>query len=82
MKWSFFSGSWLLTLWFQEYVRARIAQLISAFSRSLQLHSSAITQDLIAKSLGEALSAIPPPVYDIIPLEHRDLQLVFRHDCM
>ncbi|GAX78271.1 hypothetical protein CEUSTIGMA_g5713.t1 [Chlamydomonas eustigma] len=66
----------------EEYVRARIAQLISTFSRSLQLHSPAITQDLIAKSLGEALSAIPPPVYDIIPLENRDLQLVFRHDCM
>ena len=66
----------------QEYVRSRIAQLVSAFTRSLRSHAPSLAQDTITQALAEALSAIPPPVYDIVPLENRELQLVFRHDCM
>lgn len=66
----------------QEYVQSRIAQLISVFSRRLQHHVPGLPSELITKSLTEAFSQVPPPEYSIIPLEDRDLQLVFRHDCM
>jgi hypothetical protein len=65
----------------QDYVRSRIAQLISTFTRSLRINAPLLTQEAITQSLAEALSAIPPPIYDVVPLESRELQLVFRHDC-
>jgi len=66
----------------EEYVQARIAQLVSLFTRRLQAHAPSLPPDLVSKSLAEAYQAVPPPEYSVIPLEDRDLQLVFRHDCM
>ncbi len=66
----------------QDYVQARIAQLFSVFNRRLSMHVPGLPQEAVNKSLAEAFSACPPPEYSIIPLEERDLQLVFRHDCM
>ncbi|KAG1669208.1 hypothetical protein FOA52_001459 [Chlamydomonas sp. UWO 241] len=66
----------------EEYVQNRIAQLVSVFTRRLQSHAPALPNEVISKSLAEAYQAVPPPEYSVIPLEDRDLQLVFRHDCM
>ncbi len=34
------------------------------------------------RAAAEALQAMPPPEYAPVPLQQKDLQLVFRHDCM
>ena len=65
----------------QDYVRSRIVQLINTFTRILRNNVPSLSPEAISQSLAEALSAIPPPIYDVVPLENRELQLVFRHDC-
>lgn len=63
----------------EEYVRARIAQFTEPFARlcNLTLQPAAIRQ-----AAADTIADIPLPEYDSNPAEFRDLQLVFRHDCL
>lgn len=66
----------------QEYVQHRIGQMMAAFHMRLQHHVPGLPTEVLKTALQEALATVPPPEYACVPLEQRDLQLVFRHDCM
>eukprot|EP00208_Stichococcus_sp_RCC1054_P004620 CAMPEP_0206134604 /NCGR_PEP_ID=MMETSP1473-20131121/106_1 /ASSEMBLY_ACC=CAM_ASM_001109 /TAXON_ID=1461547 /ORGANISM="Stichococcus sp, Strain RCC1054" /LENGTH=488 /DNA_ID=CAMNT_0053526221 /DNA_START=191 /DNA_END=1654 /DNA_ORIENTATION=+ len=63
----------------EEYVRARLIQFASPFARRC---NPALPQALIQEAAVQAIQTLPPPEYGSSSLETRDLQLVFRHDCL
>lgn len=63
----------------QEYVRARLIQFASPFARRI---NPAMPQTIIQQVAAEAMAALPAPEYGPAVVERRDLQLVFRHDCL
>lgn len=63
----------------QGYVQARIEQILSAFSHALASNIPGLSSDVVSASRNTALAAVPPPEYAVA---RRQLQLVFRHDCM
>lgn len=66
----------------QEYVRGRLATFVDLLTQRLKNAEPAVPEDVIAKAANEALQAMPAAEYGPTPLETRDLQLVFRHDCL
>ena len=63
----------------QDYVRARLVQFASAFAR---LINPTLAQQNIRQAAADAISSLPAPQSGKIAFEQRDLQLVFRHDCL
>ena len=63
----------------QEYVRARLIQFAGPFARRM---NPTLPLALIQQTAAETIAALPPPEYSGASVEHRDLQLVFRHDCL
>lgn len=63
----------------QEYVRARLLQFAQALAGRI---SPALSPQMVQSAAFDALQSLPPPDYGGLPLEQRDLQLVFRHDCL
>lgn len=66
----------------QEYVRSRLTQFLGLFSRRLLQLAPGTSPDAIERAAQESLAALPPPILAALPLEQKDLQLVFRHDCL
>lgn len=63
----------------QEYVRARLIQFAGAFSRRVNPN---LDQRLVQQAAAEAIASLPAPEFGRVAVENRDLQLVFRHDCL
>lgn len=66
----------------QEYVRARLLQFVGHYNvRLAQLQPALGAPGLLERLLLDTVRGLPQPDYGSIPLEQRQLQLVFRHDC-
>ncbi|KAL3159748.1 PSII 6.1 kDa protein [Trebouxia sp. C0009 RCD-2024] len=63
----------------EEYVRARLIQFAGAFSRRVNPN---LDQRLVQQAAAEAIASLPAPEFGRVAVENRDLQLVFRHDCL
>ena len=63
----------------QEYVRARIIQFAGAFARRINPN---LGPQIVQQAAAEAIASLPAPEYGRVAVENRDLQLVFRHDCL
>jgi hypothetical protein len=63
----------------QEYARARIVQFAQAFAARL---NPTVAPAVVQQAAVECIQSLPPPDYSGVSLEQRDLQLVFRHDCL
>lgn len=63
----------------EEYVRARLIQFAGAFSRRVNPN---LDQRLLQQAAAEAIASLPAPEFGRVAVENRDLQLVFRHDCL
>mmetsp|Transcript_10080 Transcript_10080/g.30159 ORF Transcript_10080/g.30159 Transcript_10080/m.30159 type:complete len:698 (+) Transcript_10080:368-2461(+) len=63
----------------EEYVRARLIQFATPFARRI---NPSMPQALIQQVAAESMAALPAPEYGPAVVENRDLQLVFRHDCL
>jgi hypothetical protein len=63
----------------QEYVRARIVQFAGAFARRI---NPTLDVQIIQQAAAEAIASLPAPEYGRVAVENRDLQLVYRHDCL
>lgn len=63
----------------QEYVRARLIQFAGAFARRI---NPTLGQQFIQQAAADAISSLPQPEFGRVAVENRDLQLVFRHDCL
>eukprot|EP00891_Asterochloris_glomerata_P008152 jgi/Astpho2/8152/Aster-03085 len=61
----------------EEYVRTRIFQFSGALARRMHL---TVDQRVLQHATAEAIASLPGPAS--VPVESRDLQLVFRHDCL
>lgn len=64
----------------QEYTRNRIMQFALAFSARV---SPNLSLQVVQRAAFETVAQLPPP--EAVPaggIEARDLQLVFRHDCL
>ena len=66
----------------QDYTNSRLAQFMALFSRRLLQLAPGVSPDAIERAAAEALQALPPPLMAAVPLHEKDLQLVFRHDCV
>ena len=63
----------------QEYVRARLIQFAGAFARRV---NPTLSPQIVQQAAAEAIASLPAPEYGRVAVENRDLQLVFRHDCL
>lgn len=63
----------------QEYVRARLIQFAGPFAKRL---SPELSQAAVQRAAADAIASLPAAEVGRISLESRDLQLVFRHDCL
>lgn len=63
----------------QEYVRARLIQFAGAFARRI---NPTLNPQIVQQAAAEAIASLPAPEYGRVAVENRDLQLVFRHDCL
>lgn len=63
----------------EEYVRARLNQFSLGLERKL---SATVMPDVFERIVAETYTQLPAPEYCNLPIESRELQLVFRHDCM
>jgi hypothetical protein len=60
-------------------VRARILQFAQVFATRL---NPTVAPAVVQQAALDCIAALPPPDYSGVSLEQRDLQLVFRHDCL
>lgn len=63
----------------QEYVRARLIQFAMPFGRRV---APALPPNLLEQAAAQTIAMLPPAEYGPASVENRDLQLVFRHDCL
>eukprot|EP00803_Ostreobium_quekettii_P007979 evm.model.scf_324.1 EVM.evm.TU.scf_324.1 scf_324:1593-3902(+) len=63
----------------EEYVRARLNQFAMSFAQRV---APRLTPEEYDRSVAETYTQLPPPEYGAISVENRELQLVFRHDCL
>ncbi|KAK9840330.1 hypothetical protein WJX74_007747, partial [Apatococcus lobatus] len=63
----------------EEYVRVRLIQFAGAFARRVKPN---LSQQAVQQAAAEAIASLPPPELGRVAIENRDLQLVFRHDCL
>eukprot|EP00210_Caulerpa_lentillifera_P004247 g4051.t1 len=62
----------------EEYVRNRLNQFSIALERKL---APGLAPEVFERITNETYSELPPPEYCNRPIEAREFQLVFRHDC-
>ena len=60
-------------------MRARLIQFAGAFARRV---NPTLSSQVVQQAAGEAIASLPAPEYGRVAVENRDLQLVFRHDCL
>jgi len=60
-------------------VRARLIQFAVPFGRRI---NPALPQNVLDQAAAHTIAVLPPPEYGPASVENRDLQLVFRHDCL
>lgn len=63
----------------EEYVRSRLNQFSLGLERKL---TSMVNPDIFERLVAETYTQLPAPEYCDLPIEARELQLVFRHDCL
>ncbi|KAK9831959.1 hypothetical protein WJX81_003135 [Elliptochloris bilobata] len=63
----------------EEYVRARLAQFAGAFAGRI---NPQLSPHVVQQVATECIASLPAPEYRRLTVEERDLQLVFRHDCL
>jgi hypothetical protein len=63
----------------EDYVRARLIQFAMPFGRRV---APALPPNLLEQAAAQTIAMLPPPEYGPASVENRDLQLVFRHDCL
>lgn len=63
----------------QEYVRARILQFAPAFAGRITPN---LNPSIVQQAAVDAIQSLPPADYSGATLDARDMQLVFRHDCL
>lgn len=63
----------------EEYTRSRVLQFAQAFASRL---NPTVGPAVVQQAAVDCLASLPPPDYTGVALEQRDLQLVFRHDCL
>ncbi len=63
----------------EAYVQARIIQFAIAFASRI---NPALAANIVERSAKETLASLPPPQRQSASQDARDLQLVFRHDCL
>lgn len=66
----------------QDYVRLRIAQFISLLSQRLGHYAPGLVKEALDRAAAEALAYLPLGDHGQLSLEDKQLQLVFRHDCL
>ncbi|GIL45703.1 hypothetical protein Vafri_2882 [Volvox africanus] len=66
----------------EDYVRVRITQFISHFSQRLGHYAPGFAKETLDRAAAEALAYLPPGDHGQLSLEDKQLQLVFRHDCL
>lgn len=66
----------------QDYVRSRLLQFIRRLGVSLGQLLPGVNPALLDRAVHDTLRSLPLPDYGQVPLERRQLQLVFRHDCL
>lgn len=66
----------------QDYVRVRLTQYISLLSGRLNHYAPGLSKDALDRAAAEALAYLPPGEHGQLSLEDKQLQLVFRHDCL
>ena len=79
IQWSGAALSCQHTFFLQEYVRARLIQFAGPFARKL---NPKLSPQEVQQAAQEAVASLPSADNGRIALESRDLQLVFRHDCL
>ena len=60
-------------------MRVRLIQFAGAFARRVKPN---LSQQAVQLAAAEAIASLPPPELGRVAIENRDLQLVFRHDCL
>jgi hypothetical protein len=60
-------------------VRSRLLQFSPALASRI---TPGIQPELLEQAALDALRSLPAPDYAAAPIEARDLQIVFRHDCL
>ena len=60
-------------------MRARLIQFAAAFARRV---NPTLSQQIVEQAAAEAIASLPAPEFSQVSVESRDLQLVFRHDCL
>ena len=63
----------------QEYVRARLIQFAGPFARRI---NPTLSQQIVQQAAAETIASLPAAEVGRVAIESRDLQLVFRHDCL
>ncbi|KAK9803602.1 hypothetical protein WJX72_004040 [[Myrmecia] bisecta] len=63
----------------EEYVRARLIQFAGEFARRM---CPTLSLQLVQQAAADAIQSLPPVDVGRVAVESRDLQLVFRHDCL
>lgn len=63
----------------EEYVRSRLIQFAMPFGRRV---APTLPHNLLEQAAAQTIAMLPPPEYGPASVENRDLQLVFRHDCL
>eukprot|EP00198_Chlamydomonas_reinhardtii_P001203 XP_001690538.1 predicted protein [Chlamydomonas reinhardtii] len=66
----------------EDYVRVRLTQYISLLSGRLNHYAPGLSKDALDRAAAEALAYLPPGEHGQLSLEDKQLQLVFRHDCL
>lgn len=66
----------------QDYVRARIGQYVSLLGQRLGHYAPGLGREAFERSAAEALACLPAGDHAQLALEDKQLQLVFRHDCL
>ncbi len=60
-------------------MRARLAQFAGAFAGRI---NPQLSPQVVQQVATECIASLPAPEYGRLAVEQRDLQLVFRHDCL
>eukprot|EP00798_Chlamydomonas_sp_ICE-L_P011523 gene11523-34235_t len=68
----------------EDYVRQRLGQFVGLYTRRIiqLVPPGTISREGLEQAAFEVVESMPVPEFAQIALESRELQLVFRHDCM
>jgi hypothetical protein len=66
----------------QDYVRVRLTQFLGLLSGRLGHYAPGLPAGALERAAADALACMPPGDHGQLSLEDKQLQLVFRHDCL